>query len=142
MMQQVWEKAGTCRGRVLYLGQMRHNQLHPILSRATAVVLPSLIDNLPNSCLEALALGRVVIGTWGTSFDQLIEDGRSGFLCDPDSPESLLATMEGALNLTEEERTRMGERGAQRMAGLAPEFSLPKLLEFYRGVCSGPVDPR
>ena len=29
------------------------------------VVLPSLIDNLPNACLEAMGLGKVVIGTTG-----------------------------------------------------------------------------
>src|ERR1051326_7456438 len=49
--------------------------------RASAsVVLPSLIDNLPNSCLEAMGLGRVVIGTKGTSFEELITDEANGFL--------------------------------------------------------------
>lgn len=137
MIQHVWEKAGSCRGRVLYLGQMRHYQLHPILSHATAVVLPSLIDNLPNSCLEAMALNRVVIGTRGASFEQLIEDGRSGFLCEPDSPESLLAAIKRALALTVQERAGMGERAALRISGLAPEISLARLLDFYRSVCKG-----
>lgn len=137
MMQHVWEKAGPCRGRVLYLGQMRHFQLHPILCHATAVVLPSLIDNLPNSCLEAMALKRVVIGTRGASFEQLIEDGWSGFLCEPDSPESLLATLKRALALSEQERTGMGERAAFRIAGLSPEISLARLLDFYRSILQG-----
>jgi len=135
MMQHVLEKAGSCRERVLYLGQMRHGQIHPILSHATAVVLPSLADNLPNTCLEAMALERVVIGTRGTSFEQLIEDGRNGFLCEPDSPETLLASMKRALDLPEDLLQAMGERAAQRMAGLAPECSLPRLVDFYREVC-------
>lgn len=131
MMQHVWEQAGLCRGRILYLGQMRHHELHPILSHATAVLLPSLIDNLPNSCLEAMALQRVVIGTRGASFEQLIDDGESGFLCERGSAEGLLAAIERALGLTEQERSRIGERAARRIGRLHPEAALGTLLEFY-----------
>jgi len=134
MIQHVWEKAGAQRGRVISLGQMRHHQLYPILSRATAVLLPSLIDNLPNSCLEAMALQRVVIGTRGASFEQLIDDGESGFLCERGSAEGLLAAIERALWLTEQERSRIGERAAGRIGRLHPEAALGTLLEFYRSV--------
>ena len=42
--------------------------------------LPSKVDNLPNTCLEAMALKRVVIGSrTAASFDQLISDGVNGF---------------------------------------------------------------
>ena len=55
----------------------------------SVVVLPSLIDNFPNACLEAMGLGKVVIGTVGTSFDELISEGTTGFLVSPNNPEAL-----------------------------------------------------
>lgn len=132
MMQHVWEKAGGQRGRVLYLGKMRHSQLYPIISHAHVVVLPSLIDNLPNSCLEAMALERVVVATKGASFEQLIEDGMNGFLYDRNSPARLLAAIERALGLDAAERSRMGARAAARISELEPSAALGRLVDFYR----------
>ena len=48
------------------LDKLPHRQLYPVIAGARLVVLPSLIENLPNAGLEAMALGRAVIGTAGT----------------------------------------------------------------------------
>jgi len=95
------------------------------------VVLPSRVDNLPNTCLEAMALGRVVVGTRGASFDQLIDDGQNGFLCDIDSPESLRAAVERALALTDAQRATVGASAARRIDELRPEKTIPPLVAFY-----------
>jgi len=134
IIDYVWEKAGSFRGRVLYLGKMKHCQLHPIISHATAVVLPSRIDNLPNTCLEAMALKRIVIGSRGASFEQLIEDGKNGFLCPPDSPEELLAMIKKALELSASERRDMGDKAAKRVEKLRPETAISYLVDYYRDV--------
>lgn len=135
-IEHVWEKAGPCRGRVLYLGPMRHGQLYPIVGHATAVVLPSRIDNLPNTCLEAMAFERVVIGTRGASFEQLLEDGRSGFLCPPEAPGALLGVIEQVLALPEEEKADIGRAAARRVEALEPDITIARLLDFYRNVIS------
>src|SRR5205814_5838002 len=75
--------------RLILLENLRHTQLYPVIDGAHLVALPSLMDNLPNSCLEAMALGKVVVGTNGTSFDELITDGVNGFLVDPNRPDAL-----------------------------------------------------
>lgn len=137
MIEHVWEKAGSFRGRVLYMGQMQHSQLYPILSHATAVVLPSRIDNLPNTCLEAMACRRIVIGTRGASFEQLIEDGVSGFLAPVDSPVELLGVVEKMLAWPDMERLKMGELAAQRIEALRPEIVITRLVAFYESVIAG-----
>jgi len=45
------------------------------------LLLPSFIEGLPTSCLEALASGTAVVAsdTGGTS--EIIQDGQTGFLC-------------------------------------------------------------
>jgi len=134
MMNYIWGRAKEHRDRVIYLGQLYHEQLYPIIANAKAVVLPSRIDNFPNTCLEAMAHRRVVIGTRGTSFEQLIADGVSGLLCDIGDPESLLAAVEKALGLTDEERAKMGEMAAARIRELRPERVVQQLLDYYTEV--------
>ena len=86
-------QCGSSAARLIMLENLPHSQLYPVIAGAHFVVLPSLIDNSPNACLEAMGLGKVVIGTSGTSFDELIIDGVNGFLVPPADPESLAAKM-------------------------------------------------
>jgi glycosyltransferase involved in cell wall biosynthesis len=137
MMQHVWKKAGSFRGRVLYLGAMRRQRLQPFVENALAVVLPSRVDNLPNTCIEAMSARRIVIGTWGASFEQLIEDGKSGFLVDPQQPAELLATMEKVLALGHDKRKEMGQKAAQATDRLKGEKAVERLVEYYWTVVGG-----
>ncbi len=137
MADYVLSRAGDCRDRVLFLGKMRHEQLYPILSRALAVVLPSRLDNFPNTCLEAMAHRRVIVGTRGTSFEQLLADGESGILCEADDPASLRDAMEKAVALPEERRRAMGDKAWERIRELRPERAAAQLVSFYEKVISG-----
>ncbi len=66
--------------QVLVLGLLEKAQLYRVLQGAVASVLPSRIDNLPNTVIESLALGIPVIGSDGASIDELVEHGASGWL--------------------------------------------------------------
>jgi glycosyltransferase involved in cell wall biosynthesis len=129
MFEYVAEQAGEHRGRVMHFDKMPHAMLYPFIEHAEAVVLPSRIDNFPNACLEAMALGKVVVGTRGASFEQLIEDAVSGFLCEIDDRKSLLAAIERALGL--DDKAGMGRRAKARMDALRPELAGRRLAEVY-----------
>ena len=129
MLEYVVERAGEHQDRVMHFDRMPHAMLYPFIEHAEAVVLPSRIDNFPNSCLEAMALGKVVVGTRGASFEQLIEDGVSGFLCEIDDRKSLLAAIERALGL--EDKAGMGRCAKARMDALRPELAGKRLAEVY-----------
>lgn len=134
MMETILERAGECRDRVLNLGSFGHDRLYPIMRKCVAVVMPSLIENFPNVCLEAMALGQVVIGTRRSGFEQLIADGESGILCEPGSPAGLLEAMERAILLPEQERIAMGTRAQRRIDELRPEKAVARLLSYYQEV--------
>jgi len=130
MMQHVWEMAGPCRGRVLYLGKMRHGQLLPVVRQSLAVLLPSRLDNFPSTCIEAMAEGKAVIGTRGTSFEQLIDDGVSGLLCEIDDPKGLRDAIErllGESGLADS----LGAQAQARAARLSGPQPLQALIDFY-----------
>jgi glycosyltransferase involved in cell wall biosynthesis len=132
MMDYIRMQARTHSYRVIYPGVLPHDQLLPIIEHACAVVLPSRVDNFPNTCLEAMACGQIVIGTRGASFEQLIDDGANGFLCHVDDGQSLLQSIEAALSLPEEKKLLMAGKAQQRIALLGPEATVAALLGQYQ----------
>jgi glycosyltransferase involved in cell wall biosynthesis len=72
---------------VTLLGPLARRRLYGVVAGAVASVLPSLMDNLPNTVIESLALGVPVVGTDGASIDELVRHGESGLLVPPgDAP--------------------------------------------------------
>jgi glycosyltransferase involved in cell wall biosynthesis len=136
MLDQIKTKAGEYYERVIYINKLPHSQLYPIISHANAVVLPSRVDNFPNTCLEAMAHRKVVIGTKDTSFEQLIIDGVSGFLCEKDNPADLLRTIEKTLVLSNHEMIRIGEKAYERILKLQPEIVVAELINYYHQIIS------
>ncbi|MGA1871001.1 MAG: glycosyltransferase family 4 protein [bacterium] len=89
MRKHIYNILSNLDERVHFFDSLSHSQLYPVIQGATVITLPSLIDNLPNACLEAMGLGAIVIGTRGTGFDGIIEHEKNGFLVEPGSITSL-----------------------------------------------------
>jgi glycosyltransferase involved in cell wall biosynthesis len=120
---------GSSAARLILLDNLPHSQLYPVIAGAQFIVLPSLIDNSPNACLEAMGLGKVVIGTSGTSFDELITDRVNGFLVPPADPALLAEKMISAW--TDTGMATMAEAAKQRMQEFEPEKTVASLLSYY-----------
>jgi glycosyltransferase involved in cell wall biosynthesis len=89
-----WESAwGDRRSQVVWLGQLSKPELYAVLMRAEAAVLPSLVDNLPNTVIESLLMGVPVIGSAGASIDELVETGVTGELVPIGDSHALAETM-------------------------------------------------
>lgn len=129
--------AGEFQDRIIYMKSMPHKTLYPIIQHADFVICPSLIENFSNSCIEAMYFERVVIGTNGVSYDQLIDDGESGLLCELGNAESLLKKMNEAAEMSELQKEKMGRKARKRIDRLAPEFVVKKLLRYYQYVIDG-----
>lgn len=89
------------------------------------------MDNLPNSCIEAMALGCVVIGTYGASFEQLIRNKENGLLFQRDSVNAFIMAVDYLMNLPEDERIQMGKKAADSIRRLEPEQVYRNLILFY-----------
>jgi glycosyltransferase involved in cell wall biosynthesis len=61
------------------------------------VVMPSRFESFANACLEAMALGRPVVGTTGTGLAEMITDSVDGFLVPPGDAPALAAKVRTAV---------------------------------------------
>ena len=120
--------------RLVFINQLPHTQLYPIIANARLVVLPSLLDNLPNACMESMALGKPVLGTVGASFDELITDGGNGFLV-PANDVAALATKISQV-WTRPDLEEIGQAAKHKAEELSPERTVQELLQYYQEIIS------
>ena len=120
--------------RVTLVGQTRHDRLYPVLERSRVVAIPSLMDNLPNTCLEAMGAGRVVVATTGSCFEALIEPGKSGFLVAPNDADALAKGLIAAWRLGDGAREAIGQAARARIELLHPDRAIPELVRFFENV--------
>ncbi|MDJ0533866.1 MAG: glycosyltransferase family 4 protein [Xenococcaceae cyanobacterium MO_207.B15] len=89
-----WRKLwGHFSSNVIWLGALKKEKLYPIIQGAEAAVLPSRVDNLPNTAIESLMFGIPIIATKNSSIDELIEPGISGDLVDIEDEDKLACLM-------------------------------------------------
>jgi glycosyltransferase involved in cell wall biosynthesis len=127
--------AGRHSNRVHRVDAVRKHQLLPFVRAARAVVIPSCIDNLPNTCLESMAEGRAVLTTSTSGFVGVIEDGRNGYLCDFGDDERFCSQIRRILSLGEEELKVVGNRARRTVESLFDaEENTSQLVRYYEEI--------
>jgi glycosyltransferase involved in cell wall biosynthesis len=71
-----------------------------LIAEHRALIHPSLYEGLPNVVCEALIAGRPVLVSDVCDHGFLVEEGKRGFLFDPDDPESIMAAIERLAELS------------------------------------------
>jgi glycosyltransferase involved in cell wall biosynthesis len=83
------------------------------------LVQPSLTDGMPNSVLEAILLGIPVVATNTGGIPDLIDDGETGLLVEPDSPSALAEAMKRMVRSS----TLRNQLASEAKYRVAQEFS-------------------
>jgi glycosyltransferase involved in cell wall biosynthesis len=101
-------------------------------SAADAVVIPSRLDNLPNSGVEGLACGRPVVAFDVGGLSDIVRHQQTGFLAPPLDAAGLADGIHWVLS----DRSRcegLGEAGRRYAeATFSPAAVLPAVLDLYR----------
>ena len=85
-----------------------------VLSAADAMVMPSRWEGLPLASVEAMAAGLPVLATRTAGLEEVVADGETGILVEPDDPPALAEVMvhlAGDVAL----RMRLGSAGRRRV---------------------------
>jgi len=97
--------------RVFFAGNKSHDELPKILHASDIFIRPSITEGLGNAFLEAMAAGLPTIGTEVGGIPDFLHDGKTGFICKVENPESIAKTVERILALSEEEKAKVHEEG-------------------------------
>lgn len=120
------------RDRFIFLGEIAdRKRLFALIKNATLCILPTRVDNLPNTVLESMALGKIIISSNRTSVEQLITDGYNGFLTAIDNEEELVQKIRYVMNLSLEDKRAIEDRAKERVRNLTPEKVYLKMMEVY-----------
>jgi glycogen(starch) synthase len=94
--------------RVHFLPPQDRNALVSIYRSSGICVVPSLYDNLPMTCLEAMACGKAVVASDAGGMSEIITSGLSGILVPPEQPEALAEALVGLLK-DKQQRQELGQ---------------------------------
>lgn len=84
--------------RVVFKGYIPHKDLPKYLKACDVFIRPSLSEGLGNSFIEAMAAGIPVIATPVGGIVDFLFEGKTGYLCKPENPESIKETVNMVLS--------------------------------------------
>jgi glycosyltransferase involved in cell wall biosynthesis len=117
-------------------GMIGRENLRDEFARATVLFLPTREDNCPMVVLEAQASGVPVIASNVGGVPDLVEDGVTGLLTNPDLPSTMPIALEKILSDKALAR-RLAEGGSkQALACYHPNVIATRHVEIYREVVS------
>jgi glycosyltransferase involved in cell wall biosynthesis len=139
MQEYIAGALAAFKGRISFLGRVGQTRMSEVFRSIDICVLPSLWENFPNACLEAMAAGRGVVGSSAGGMAQQLDDGRVGLLVSPHQPKEiaesvcrLLGNKELRMDLGRKARARvLSEYNAGRI-GLMMETSYERAIRRKR----------
>lgn len=110
------------------------DDVRPVIAESHVLVLPSYREGMPRTVLEAAAMGRPAIVTDVPGCRQAIEAGKTGWLCEVRSAESLAEQMLKFIAMGEEDRQQAGVAARARMEA---SFSEARVVQAYLDCLAG-----
>ena len=106
-------------GIIDYLGTTE--DVRPHIAQAQCVVLPSYREGAPRTLIEGAAIGRPAIATDVPGCRDVVQDGVTGLLCAPRSAIALAAQCAHFIEMSQADRTVMGQAARARVEALYDE---------------------
>ena len=122
--------------RIIFLPPLSKNDLLPIVKKALVVLMPSRIDNYPNTCLEAMQVGTPVIGSRGSSIDEIIRDGYNGLLVENNSSRDLYRKINQYLDTSVYQKSKFRHNCLAYTRLFHKHDYLGQLIKFYEQTIS------
>lgn len=113
MMHDLVNKSGLS-NNVLFKGMVPLDELVRTINSSSVFVLPSLMEGMPRSLLEAMACGKPVVGSDIPGINDVVTSGENGVLVSPQDPIALAESL--SLLLTDKNlRRKLGQNARQLM---------------------------
>jgi len=124
------------KNRVIFSGFMRKDDLMNEIDKAFVCVLPSYFETFSMSVLEVYARKRALIFTNRSSGPELIKEGQTGWLIDPENVEELSKKIVWVFNHPNE-TINLAENGFNYCLNyFSTDIIIPKIEKYYNGICN------
>lgn len=117
--------------KVLFMG--RQDNIIPLLNISDLYMLPSRSESFGLSALEAMSCEVPVIGTSLGGLKEVVEDGKSGYICDPDDIEKMSKAAISILG-SKKKREEMGKAARERAKAFDSRVVIDKYVDYYNKV--------
>lgn len=132
MSDHLRQLAGEHTDRTHVLGYQEPGPYFAAIAASEVVAIPSMWESYCLAAVEAMALGRPVIGTTGHGFSEFMEDGRNGLLVPRGSVDALAAAIERLID-DAALRAQLGNAAAETGAAHDPERVAPLYVSALSG---------
>lgn len=100
---------------VIYHGSKSQEEVHELIAKCHCLIHPSYHEGMSNVLLEGAATGRPCLASNISGCKETIDDGITGFLFDVKNSNSLIGAILKFMNLSYEEKIKMGILGRKKM---------------------------
>lgn len=93
--------------RIKIIKKLSSKKLFKIIDKCKIIILPSLRDNSPNACLEALSMEKPIIARRDSGYDDLIKNKFNGFLFNKNDESEIIELVRKILSFKKGERKKL-----------------------------------
>ncbi len=105
-----------------------NKDIHPFLTEADVIVMPSYHEGMSNVLMEGSATARPVLASNISGCKEIVDDGVSGFLFEKANADSLFEAMKKIASLSATERKNMGLAARSKVE---KEFDRYSIIDSY-----------
>ncbi|MCK9369042.1 glycosyltransferase family 4 protein [Candidatus Dojkabacteria bacterium] len=134
MKKFVLTKCNKVKNSILFYPHVRRELLIPIIDSSVCVLVPSRVDNLPNTCLETISRGIPIIGSNRSSVEELIRDKITGFITENSSPTDIYDKIDKMLSMDKNKYSKMKSDVKDYYMDILSEDRLEILVRYYNNV--------
>jgi L-malate glycosyltransferase len=121
-------------GKVVYSTNLSWKEAMRVLKSSSIVVIPSRMESLPTVVKEAFYLKVPVIATTVGGIPELVINGTTGILVQPESPEKLLEEINNLLQNKEYAKKLTDAAYDFVVSNMTWDTILPKYVKFYESL--------
>lgn len=126
------------RRSVVFLGKLTPEELAAEYGRASLCVVPSLWENFPNTCIEAMTHARAVVVSDMGGMAEMIGGTEAGVVFPSGDPSACAAAIAGLLAEPRDRLVARGMAGRRRIASMCDAAAVAsRRIELYRQVIRG-----
>jgi len=125
------QKSG-CLNNALFVPQVNLAEMPTYYRSADICVVPSIYDNAPYTCIEAMSSGRAIIGTTTGGIPEYLKNEHNGLLIEPRDSQALADAIVRLVK-NPEERQRLGAQArADAIATLSKNSVANQMIGLYQ----------